>query len=793
MAFIFKCKCCTGNLDVTEGTYIVECDYCGTKQTVPSSRDENIQNLFNRATTLRLKSEFDKAESIYERIIQADEEQSEAYWGLILCKFGVEYVEDPKTFKRIPTCHRTSFESVIADENYKLTLQYAYEGQKALYEEEAKAIDKVQKGILAVAQNEDPYDVFICYKETDENGKRTPDSVIANDIYYQLKQEGFKVFYAAITLEGKLGSAYEPIIFAALNSAKVMLAIGTKPEYFNAVWVKNEWSRFLKMNKDDRSKLLIPCYKGMDAYDLPDEFAHLQAQDMGKIGFINDIVRGIKKVINKKQEKTAQPAIAQPTNAQIGNLVKRANLALEDKEFDKARAFSEQILNIDVEYAQAYVIALLCDFEVTSWGQLGSCADIGKVFENGNYKKALRFATPELKTELEDLEKYYTLTKIKEMDLLGEKSYLLMKQKLKALQGFKPAEECLAKLDDVRDRALVKHVKNLLGKQVYEVDGYINAIKNETTKTEVKNLKSFVLYEKACKLMENKDYYSAKANFLDIVEYKDAKSRIEDCDALIAREAQMRAEEYRRKQELIARKKRKERIKLFVSLGVIVLIIASIPISCGVSSCVKEKQAQQAQQDMAARNGCKLTLLDGYYAVSGLEDKSIEKLEILSTYKGKPVKYILQDAFYNCDNLKSVTIPDSITGIGESAFEDCDNLKSVTIGDSVTFISNKMFYSCGALESVTIGKGVTKIGEKAFFGCRLLANIVIPENVTAIGYRAFYNCLNLSTVVVEDTANWYWTKNEIEWKGKYGGTYVDLSNVSKNAVYLQSYDYWYKL
>jgi tetratricopeptide (TPR) repeat protein len=215
--------------------HIVECDYCGTKQTVPSSRDENIQNLFNRATTLRLKSEFDKAESIYERIIQADEEQSEAYWGLILCKYGVEYVEDPKTMKRIPTCHRTSYESVIADENYKLTLKYAYDDQKPLYEADAKAIDTVQKNILAAAQNEEPFDVFICYKETDSNGKRTPDSVIANDIYHQLTQEGFKVFYAAITLEGKLGSAYEPIIFSALNSAKVMLAIGTKPEYFNAV------------------------------------------------------------------------------------------------------------------------------------------------------------------------------------------------------------------------------------------------------------------------------------------------------------------------------------------------------------------------------------------------------------------------------------------------------------------------------------------------------------------------------------------------------------------------------
>ncbi len=391
MAIVFKCKCCTGNLDVQEGMHIVECDYCGTKQTVPSSRDENIQNLFNRATTLRLKSEFDKASEIYERIIQADDEQSEAYWGLILCKFGVEYVEDPKTFKRIPTCHRTSYESVIADENYKLTLKYAYAGQKPLYEEEAKAIDKVQKGILAVAQNEEPYDVFICYKETDEYGKRTQDSVIANDIYHQLTQEGFKVFYAAITLEGKLGSAYEPIIFAALNSAKVMLAIGTKPEYFNAVWVKNEWSRFLKMNKDDRSKLLIPCYKDMDAYDLPDEFAHLQAQNMAKIGFINDIVRGIKKVL----EKPAAPTVTVSAGGNTGNLLKRAYMFLNDGDFENAKIYCNKVLDIDAESADAYLYSLLVRLGIRKKESLSSVTtDFGSYSE---YKRAYEYGNDERK------------------------------------------------------------------------------------------------------------------------------------------------------------------------------------------------------------------------------------------------------------------------------------------------------------------------------------------------------------------------------------------------------------
>lgn len=164
---------------------------------------------------------------------------------MILCKYGIEYVEDPATFKQVPTCHRASYDAVVSDEDYKNALRYADDQQRKIYEKEAADIDEIQKGILALAQKESPYDVFICYKETDEDGKRTQDSVLANDIYHQLTGEGLKVFYAAITLEDKLGKEYEPYIFSALHTAKVMLVFGTKLEYLSAVWVRNEWSRFL--------------------------------------------------------------------------------------------------------------------------------------------------------------------------------------------------------------------------------------------------------------------------------------------------------------------------------------------------------------------------------------------------------------------------------------------------------------------------------------------------------------------------------------------------------------------
>lgn len=396
---IIKCKMCGGDLEIAAGVTVAECEYCGTKQTLPKVNDEVVQNLFNRANNLRLKCEFDKAEQIYEKILQENDTEAEAHWGIVLCKYGIEYVEDPKTFKRIPTCHRTSYDAVATDADYLAAIENADAVQRSIYEAEAKAIDEIQKNILNIVKNEKPFDVFICYKETDENGNRTQDSVIANDIYYQLTQEGLKVFYAAITLEDKLGQEYEPYIFAALNSAKVMLVIGTKSQYFSAVWVKNEWSRFLKLMKADRSKLLIPCYKDMDAYDLPEEFSHLQAQDMSKIGFINDVVRGIKKVTVKDEPKTtAVKETMVAGNASTAPLLKRAFMFLEDGDWDSANEYCEKVLDLDPECAEAYVGKLMAELQVKKQDDLKDRAEIFD--DSSNYQKAIRFANEELKSAL---------------------------------------------------------------------------------------------------------------------------------------------------------------------------------------------------------------------------------------------------------------------------------------------------------------------------------------------------------------------------------------------------------
>ncbi len=340
MAVIIKCKMCGGDLTLTEGSTIAECEYCGTVQTVPTMDDDKKFVQFERAERLRKNCEFDKAAGVYESIVADFRQEAEAYWGLVLCKYGIEYADDPATGKKVPTCHRSSFESIMEDPNFEQALENADAVARKVYREEAKQIEEIRKGIIEVSNKEDPYDIFICYKETAEDGQRTLDSVLAQDVYDELTEKGYRVFFSRITLEDKLGQEYEPYIFAALNSAKVMLAFGTDYEYFNAVWVKNEWSRYLKLMEKDKSKHLIPCFKGIDAYDMPKEFNKLQAQDLGKVGAGQDLLRGIDKLIIKEK-----PAVQATPQVQTEDLNRSFiyNSALEKAEENKIPAVKQAI------------------------------------------------------------------------------------------------------------------------------------------------------------------------------------------------------------------------------------------------------------------------------------------------------------------------------------------------------------------------------------------------------------------------------------------------------------------
>ena len=131
---IFKCKMCGGALEINNNETVATCEYCGTKQTLPKLDDDRRANLYDRANHFRRNNEFDKAMGIYEQILDEDNTDAEAYWSLVLCRYGIEYVEDPSSHKRIPTVNRAQFTSIFDDDNYKSALQYADGYQRNIYE-----------------------------------------------------------------------------------------------------------------------------------------------------------------------------------------------------------------------------------------------------------------------------------------------------------------------------------------------------------------------------------------------------------------------------------------------------------------------------------------------------------------------------------------------------------------------------------------------------------------------------------------------------------------------------------
>ena len=615
---LFKCKMCGGALEINNNETVATCEYCGTQQTLPRLDDDRRANLYDRANHFRRNNEFDKAMGIYEQILNEDNTDAEAYWSLVLCRYGIEYVEDPSTRKRVPTVNRAQFTSIFDDDNYKSALQYADDYQKSIYEEEAKVINEIQKGILAISQKEDPFDVFVCYKESDNSGRRTPDSVLAQDLYYQLTQEGFKVFFARITLEDKLGSAYEPYIFAALNSAKVMVVLGTKPEFFNAVWVKNEWSRYLALIKQGQKKILIPAYKDMDPYDLPEEFSHLQAQDMSKLGFMQDLIRGIKKIVQADKLVTEVKVTAAQSNA--GALVKRAAIFLEDGNVESANDYCEKALDADPECADAYIVKLLIDMGLRSRDELKTCAE--PFDNNANYLKAVRFGDDALRSELNDclesirsrneharIDGIYTSAVAQMATAKNENTFLQLAQQLESIADYQDAnalaERCREKAEDARKDAILAEGRAYMAKRIESIADFEAAIKE----------------------------------FKKISGWKDADDLIVTCEKKIE-ELNAKAEADRLERERLAeiarqeaekRAKRNKKITIITASAIAVCIALVILWITVLSPMIEYNKAQ--------------TLLD-----SGSYDEAIAIFTELEDYKDSPEK-ILETKYAKAESL----------------------------------------------------------------------------------------------------------------------------------------------
>jgi TolA-binding protein len=568
---------CGGSIEVNSDMTIGTCQYCGSTMTLPRIDSDKKARLFNMANQYRLNNEFDRAYDAYHDIAAEDENEAEAYWGMLLSEYGVEYVEDPKTNKRVPTCHRTSVNSIMNSVNYELALKHTDIEGKMLYRDEALQIDTLQKKILSVSLKEEPYDIFICYKETDNSGERTEDSVLAQEIYDRLLESGYKVFFSRITLKDKLGEDYEPYIYSALKSAKLMLLVTTSYENACAVWVKNEWMRYIGFMCENANKTLIPVCKGMKAVELPNELNRYQAQEMDKIGAMQDLLSGVKSLISSEERNSRNDILNALINEKIQKDEEERQEKIRRAEEEKLSKIREQkefrqklkMVNIGIKlFATAIVmiiiavIAILANRYVIQPAikyrkTLPKYNVAVEMMDNGKYDEAIE-AFVELGEFKDNDEKIKECNYLRAMKLYNEEDYAGAYAYFECYEDYSDSlvymKECAYKVQ--LDRAIneptwgdspyyVRFVDEMTDEQLYSIAKayYDNDMQSRTVETmahiddyETNDLYIAAMdyfYDIANGYYDGGYYYMAKSafEFPKSYNYKDSVEKYEDCVA----------------------------------------------------------------------------------------------------------------------------------------------------------------------------------------------------------------------------------------------------------------------
>lgn len=252
---IIKCKNCGAQLDVTSAADgIAECGYCHSKHILAKSASAEALNFLAMGEHCLDTCKFDDAISAYGKAAQIDPTEPEAYFGTALSEFKVQYIKDIVNNRLQPICHDVSAKKFSQNGNYIKALSLAAPRQKAEYERRAAEIDYIRSEFYKLKKQDRDYDCFICVKVSGENGRKTVDSERANDIYFHLKDRGYKPFYSEREIQNETGADYEARILYALFCSPCMLIVCSDESYLQTPWVKNEYTRFINLINDERKE-----------------------------------------------------------------------------------------------------------------------------------------------------------------------------------------------------------------------------------------------------------------------------------------------------------------------------------------------------------------------------------------------------------------------------------------------------------------------------------------------------------------------------------------------------------
>lgn len=803
------CKSCGGDVR-REGNYYV-CNFCGSRWTIDADSDVHVIDRANAWGALR-DYDFERAVELFEYIIAKEPKNHEAYWGRALADSGIVYVTDLNESKKVPTCNNIRETSFIDSKDVKKAISLAPADIAASYKEQAERIESIRTEWLKKASKEPPYDVFICFKDSDRehNVERTEDSYDAQELYYALTSKGYKVFFSRVSLRNKIAEHYEPYIYNALKTAKVMIVFGEKPEYFRAVWVKNEWNRFrasIERGEKDKNSLVV-AYKGMDPADLPAGLRSRQCLNAADITFLDDLKSHIDKIlksqagkpqgapkpqpepvaappVKKKKKKGAIIAIAIVLALCIGlgvliNNLDKIGVNINPPEITLPQGSGGGVIIFPIETGKpsggdnkpGYTVP---DFEI-EWPTEEN-PDVGGNENPGEGGDNNGNGTPD--DEKAD-NNQNGIPDYLEGDMNGNGIPDYKEEEFNPDIEIPDGGGSSGEYSEGLDYSLSSDGESYIvvgkgsftgdiliipdkyeGKPVtaIEADAFYGCTNLETVKVpdSVKSIGECAFY--GCSNIVNLHIPFVGAtpdgtenrHFGYIFGAYSYNSQID----LIPQELNSVTVtgDYDIPDYAFFDCNGVRRIYL---TGIFMRIGTEAFYDCSdlVSVSIHEESGRIVGDRAFAGTKIELTEYNNARYLSNNKGNSHYMLvEVIDknvrTFEiHEDTRAIADGAFSGCRRLQSIDIPESVSSIGSSAFEECSVLQTVRLGSRVFEIRDRTFYNCVALSEIELYESLELIGKEAFYNCAALTEIEVPESVQTIGSFAFYGCTALESITL---------------------------------------------
>ena len=362
-----KCKVCGGSIIPKGEGYV--CDSCGIPESELDFEDTALVEAMNRASAAERSRDYAEAVRAYTALVARNPRNASAHWGLLMSKFGVEYVADRDAAGRLrgykPTIHRMRMTDLEQDENFRAAKRYADDAAFEWYDAQGAELNRILTRLKDILRTEKDYDVFISFKARNDDGTPSRDNEIARRIYEQLSVNGVRCFFSEESLKQVSGDEYEPHIFAALNSARVMVLVGTDYGYISSAWVKNEWSRYLDLMNSDKSirRVLIPVCEGLSPQLLPKDLPAQNAVDWSAGYEVqSELIRTI------VREVGAQSALN--GNDEADRLIREAQEKLTVGDFAAAVKLGREAVSHNPNAGDGWFLLLLAENHLTGAAEL---------------------------------------------------------------------------------------------------------------------------------------------------------------------------------------------------------------------------------------------------------------------------------------------------------------------------------------------------------------------------------------------------------------------------------------